>query len=72
MEETMGHKRHSDISSADARALVRGKQGKAVSRPPAVSTDEALDCDKTANVLREARRFRDEWRKHRYSRLKMA
>jgi len=72
MEETMGHKRHNDIPSADARVLIRSKQGKAVSRPLAVSADEPLDCDKTTNILREARRFRDEWRKHRYSRLKMA
>ena len=67
----MGHKRHSDFSPADARALVKGKQGKAVLRPLAVSAVEPLDCGET-DVFREARRFRDEWRKHRYSRLKMA
>ena len=76
----MGLERHSkhNILSADVvdrNGLVPGPVKVVVRRPAdffdMTSGDATRTCDET-NVWRQARQMRDEWRRERYSRLKLA
>ena len=68
----MGQERHSNIFSTDAHAPVRAEQERIAPRHPSdasgVTFGGDTDCGEN-NVWRQARRMRDEWRQHRYSRL---
>ena len=73
MEEAMGHQRHgTSMLSATSLAPRKAARPQAAQRQP-VNLSDALRSPadgREANVWRQARQMRDEWRKQRYARLR--
>jgi hypothetical protein len=69
----MAQERLSTSLPLDACASESTKRAKtAPSRQRSTSAAVSHIASEETNILREARRWRDEWRRHRYSRLKTA
>jgi hypothetical protein len=65
MEEAMTQASHAQPLSAGPRVSSSARR-----RAPAKPALAEIKLDDETNVLRLARRMRDEWRQNRYSRLK--